>query len=217
MRHLLVFLFLGVCGICRAQYNLADTFRHYLKEEPDFYLSLDGRNSFIRDQKALVDGFRFGLSYGGKVRLLTGLYRLRHPIERTYIYAPGTVQQEWRKQVNKFTYWGLSCDYVVYNRGRWKLAVPVQSGLGFGSRVERNALGEVVFNERFRFVPLTASLNASYRILPWFYASAGLGYRYALFSRTVSSDFSAPIYTYGLGIDIEWFWDRYLKELILKE
>lgn len=211
----LVFLSLTLVS-AKAQYNPLDTFRIYLKKEPTNYFSFDGRNSFVRDEPAQIDGMRFGLSYGGKIRMLVGMYRLRHTITREYVYAQGTPAQETRFQENKFMYLSFTCDYVLFNRGRWKLALPVQSGFGFGSRLERNDAGEVRFYKNFKFIPFEVSLNASFRILPWFTAGAGIGYRYALFSNTISADFSAPIYTYGLGLDVEWFWDKYFKERVNK-
>jgi len=213
-RGLSFVFFLMLCASLQAQYSLSDTFRTYLKQEPSLYLSLDGRKSFVRDQAAQIDGLRFGLSYGGKVRLLAGIYRLKNTIKREYVYGPGTPEEEFRIQSNNLTYMGLTCDYVLYNRGRWKLALPVFLGYGFGDRLERNLLGEVRLDKEFRFVPFETALNANFRVLPWFYLGAGIGYRYALFSNSVSKDFSAPIYTYGMGIDIEWFWDRYLHDII---
>ncbi|MDX5321826.1 MAG: hypothetical protein LPK45_11845 [Bacteroidota bacterium] len=213
-RTLGLFLFaLSVCYVS-GQYSLRDTFSIYLAKEPNLYLSLDGRSSFVRNQPAQIDGFRFGLSYGGKIRLLAGMYRLRRPIYRTYLYGQGTPNQEERFQENRLTYFAFTCDYVLYNRKRWKLALPVQLGYGFGNRVERNSLGEVRLDKEFRFVPFELALSANYRILPWLNCGAGLGYRYALFSNAISSDFSAPIYWYGMSIDVEWFWDNYFKDVI---
>lgn len=209
-----VLLFTGIALAASGQYSLRDTFSIYLKENPNFYISLDGRSSFVRENPAQIDGLRFGLSYGGKIRLLAGIYRLRNPIIREYTYAPGTQFEETRVQENRLTYFSATCDYVLYNRGRWKLTLPVQLGYGFGDRIERDLSGNIRLNRDFRFIPFETSLSANFRVLPWFYLGAGLGYRYALFSNTVSSDFSAPIYWYGMGIDVEWFWDRYLKDYI---
>ncbi len=213
---LLAFLFFSAFSLLKAQYSLSDTFRFYLKEKPSLYVSLDGRNSFVRDAPAIIDGVRFGLNYGGKIRLLAGIYDLRFPIFRTYTHAPGTPQEEVRVQRNSFYYFGLTLDYVLYNQGRWKLMLPVQTGYGFGSRQERTPFGDLRLDRELTFMPLELSFSASFRILPWLSAGAGLGYRYALFSNNISDDFSAPIYTYGLGIDVEWFWDRYLKKQILE-
>lgn len=205
-----------VFSLAKAQYNPVDTFRIYLKKQPDFYVSLDGRNSFVRDKPAVIDGLRFGFSYGGKIRLLAGLYILRDPIYRNYLYAQGTPAEEWRLQRSDFMYLSFTCDYVVYKTNRWKLAVPVQTGFGFGNRLEKNMAGEIRQNRNLQFIPFEVSLSASYRVLPWLSAGAGLGYRYALFSNAISADFSAPIYTYGIGLDPVWFWERYGKDYVKK-
>lgn len=214
---LLSLLFFLSFFCAKAQYSLSDTFKIYLAKKPTLYVSLDGRNSFVRDNPAIIDGVRFGLNYGGKIRLLAGIYDLRKPIFRTYTYAPATPEEEVRVQKNTFFYFGLTLDYVVYNKNRWKLAIPIQTGFGFGNRQERTLQTELRLDKDLKFVPLEISLQASFRILPWLSAGAGLGYRYAVFSNSVSHDFSAPIYTYGLGLDVEWFWDRYLKKKILHE
>ncbi|MBI1221085.1 MAG: hypothetical protein GC180_00650 [Bacteroidetes bacterium] len=209
-----VFLFCLLASASTAQYSLRDTFNIYLAKKPTFYISLDGRSSFVRSNPAQIDGFRFGLNYGGKIRMLVGMYHLRNPIYRTYTYGAGTPAQETRVQENRLTYFSFTCDYVLYNRGRWKLALPVQLGYGIGSRIERNSSGAIRMNKDFRFLPFELALSANYRVLPWLNLGAGLGYRYALFSNTISSDFSAPIYWYGMSLDVEWFWDRYLKDAI---
>lgn len=201
-------LFVGK-GTFAQNYNLRDTFRIYMAQKPTLYFSFDGRNSFVRDQPAIIDGIRMGLSFGGKIRLLAGLYILRNPIVREYIYAPFTPRAEYRRQVNDFSYVSLTCDYVLYNKDRWKLSLPLQIGYGYGNRIERNPAGLVRNQQSFPFAPLEASFSASFKPLPWFFLSAGLGYRYALFSSKVSYDFSAPIYSYGLGIDVDYFWTRY--------
>lgn len=203
-----------LAGAAKGQYNPLDTFRLYLKKEPSLYVSLDGRNSFVRSTPAIIDGVRFGLSYGGKIRLLAGIYDLRFPIYRTYLYKEGTPQQETRVQRSDFFYLSFTCDYVLYNTKRWKLALPVQTGFGWGSRKETGPGNILRLEKDLKFVPFEVSLSATYRILPWFSAGAGLGYRYALFSNTISSDFSAPIYTYGLGVDVEWIWDNWLKSRV---
>ncbi len=214
LRRICFLVFFCMAVLAKGQYSLSDTFSIYLKKKPSLYLSLDGRKSFVRDQPAQIDGIRFGLSYGGKVRLLAGIYRLKNTITREYVYGQGTPDEELRFQSNKLTYMGFTCDYVLYNRGRWKLALPVLLGYGFGDRLERNSIGQVRLDKEFRFVPFECGLNANFRVLPWFYLGGGIGYRYALFSNSVSKDFSAPIYTYGMGIDLEWFWDRYLRDII---
>lgn len=206
--YVLLFLFVGSRSFSQ-EYSLRDTFKIYMAQKPSLYFSFDGRNSFVRDQPAIIDGLRMGLSFGGKIRLLAGMYILRNPIVREYIYAPFTPRMEYRKQTNDFRYVSLTCDYVLYNQNRWKLSLPVQLGYGFGSRVERNVSGTVREQHSFPFVPLEAAFSASFKPLPWFFLSAGLGYRYALFSSKVSYDFSAPIYSYGLGIDVDYFWTRY--------
>ncbi len=213
---ILFLLLLGTFAFAKAQYNPLDTFRVYLKKKPDLYFSLDWRNSFVRSNPAIIDGFRFGLSYGSKIRLLAGIYDLRYPITRTYQFRQGTPEEETRYQRSDFFYLGLTCDYVLYRTKKWKLALPVQTGFGWGNRTETNTLGEVREDIDTHFVPFEVSFSASYNILPWLYASAGLGYRYALFSNRVSADFSAPIYTYGVGIDVQWIWENYLQERVLR-
>jgi hypothetical protein len=196
----------------QAQYSLKDTFKHYLSREPDFYISLDGRNSFVRDRPAIIDGVRFGLSYGGKIRLLIGLYDLRTPITRNYIYKQGSAEEEIRTQRFDLFYTAITLDYVPFRNKRWKIAVPLQTGFGWGNRKEATLDNTMRVDRDFNFIPLEISVSASYNILDWLSAGAGLGYRYAVFSNSLSGDFSAPIYTYGISIDPEILYNRYLKQ-----
>ena len=79
--------------------------------------------------------------------------------------------------------------------------MPVQIGFGSGKRTRYDATtGEQIEQGRHAFIPFEFSFRAIYRITDWLNVSAGISYRYALFSTTVSDDFSAMHYTYGIGI-----------------
>jgi hypothetical protein len=190
------------CSVANGQYRILDSIKYYVTtQKPTFLLELDGRNSFIREAPVTIDGVRAGLDFGNKVRLFIGAYWSRHKVSRTYtqhIYTPN--ERVVRQELSMF-YVAPTLEYVVYNSKRWELAVPARVGFGKGNRKRYDATtGTLIEESRPGFVPLEFSFRAMYRITDWLNVSAGLGYRYAIFSSSVSDDFSAPHYTYGVGI-----------------
>lgn len=194
------FLLLYVQG--NAQFQVWDTVKHYVTtKKPSFVLELDGRHSFIREAPVIVDGIRAGADFGDKVRLFGGVYWSRQKVSRTFIvnrYTP--FERNVRQDLSMF-YISATGEYVVYKSKHWELDVPVQIGFGSGKRTRYDATtGEQIEQGRHAFIPFEFSFRAIYRITDWLNVSAGIGYRYALFSTTVSDDFSAVHYTYGIGI-----------------
>jgi hypothetical protein len=185
-----------------AQYNPLDTIKHYVTHsKPSYVIELDGRHSFVREAPVIIDGFRLGADFGDKVRLFVGGYWSRHKVSRTFLQNQYTTYERLIRQDISMFYVSATAEYVVYNTKHWELAVPVQIGFGRGKRTRYDAYtGAQISEIRPGFVPFEFSLHAMYRITDWLNVSAGLGYRYALFSNTVSDDFSAPLYTYGIGI-----------------
>lgn len=194
------FLLLYVQG--NAQFQVWDTVKHYVTtKKPTFILELDGRHSFIREAPVIVDGIRAGADFGDKVRLFGGIYWSRHKVSRTFIINRYTPYERNVRQDLSMFYISATGEYVVYNSKHWELDVPVQIGFGSGKRTRYDAnTGATIEQGKHAFVPLEFSFRAIYRITDWLNASAGIGYRYALFSPTVSDDFSAMLYTYGIGI-----------------
>lgn len=191
-----------LAGNCFAQYRPWDTVAYYVKNnKPVYLIELDGRNSFIREAPVKIDGLRVGVDYGNKIRFFLGAYLSRGAVERTFITNRYTVNERHVRQRLSMFYMAATAEYVVYNSPHWELAVPVQIGFGKGNRWRYDGITGVMFEHKQpAFVPFEVSFRAMYRILPWLNVSAGLGYRYALFSNSVSDDFSAPVYTYGIGI-----------------
>lgn len=197
-----VFGFLLLYVQSNAQFQVWDTVKHYVTTtKPTFVLELDGRHSFIREAPVIVDGIRAGADFGDKVRLFGGIYWSRHKVSRTFIINRYTRYERNVRQDLSMFYISATGEYVVYNSKHWELDVPVQIGFGSGKRTRYDAsTGEQIEQGRHAFIPFEFSFRAIYRITDWLNVSAGIGYRYALFSSTVSDDFSAVHYTYGIGI-----------------
>lgn len=185
-----------------AQLRHWDTIKHYVRtSKPSFALELDGRQSFIRETPVIIDGVRIGADFGGRVRLFIGAYWNRSTVSRTFTINRYTSSERVIRQELNMFYVSATGEYVFYNSKHWELAVPVQLGFGTSTRARYDINSGAEF-ERIHpsFVPFEFGFKAMYRITDWLNVSAGLGYRYALFSRAVSDDFSAMYYTYGIGI-----------------
>lgn len=195
-------LLIFFCTTAKAQHNPWDTIKYYVgNKKPSFVVELDGKHSFFREAPVVVDGLRAGADFDDKVRLFIGVYGNRFKVSRTFIENQYTIAERRIQQDLSMTYVSATCEYVVHNSKHWELAVPVQVGYGVGKRTRYNAAtSEQLEQIRPGFVPLEFNFRAMYRITDWLNVSAGLGYRYALFSSIVSDDFSAPNYTYGIGI-----------------
>lgn len=196
----MAFLLAGKHSI--AQWQVWDTITHYVTtKKPSFVVELDGRHSFIREAPVIIDGIRAGADFDDKVRLFVGAYWSRRTVSRTFIINRYTPFQDTIRQDLSMFYISATGEYVVHNSKHWELDVPVQVGFGVGKRTRYDAnTGAPIEQRRPSFVPLEFSFRAIYRITDWLNVSAGIGYRYALFSRIVSDDFSAVHYTYGIGI-----------------
>lgn len=191
-----------LCSQASSQYRLLDSIKYYVTtQRPTLVVGLDGHKSFIREAPVTIDGVRAGLDFGNKVRLYLGAYWSRHKVSRTYIQHIYTPNERVVWQELSMFYVAPTIEYVVYNSEHWELAVPARIGFGKGHRKRYDyATGTLIEEARPGFVPFEFSFRAMYRITDWLNVSAGLGYRYAMFSSSVSDDFSAPHYTYGVGV-----------------
>jgi len=186
----------------KAQIKHWDTIKHYVSTaKPTFALELDGRQSFFREIPVTIDGIRIGADFGNRVRFFIGGYWNSNTVSRTLTINRYTPAERKIKQDLSMFYISATVEYVFYTTKHWELAVPVQLGFGSGKRTRYDATTNNKIEQiRAGFVPLEFGFKAMYKITDWLNISVGLGYRYALFSSTVSDDFSAAYYTYGIGI-----------------
>jgi hypothetical protein len=196
------FLLLFSCSLSKAQLTHWDTIKHYVStSKPTFALELDGRQSFFREIPVVVDGIRVGADYGNRVRFFIGGYWSRNAVSRTFNINQYTPSERRIRQDLSMFYVSATAEYVFYTTKHWELAVPIQLGFGQGKRTRFDAVTNTQIEQlNSGFVPLEFGFKAMYKITDWLNVSAGLGYRYALFSSIVSDDFSAVHYTYGVGI-----------------
>lgn len=185
-----------------AQLRHWDTIKHYVSTaKPIFALELDGRQSFFREIPVVIDGIRVGADFGNRVRFFIGGYWNRNKVSRSFTINRYTPSERKIRQDLSMFYISATAEYVFHSTKHWELAVPVQIGFGSGKRTRYDALNNTQIEQvSSGFVPLEFGFKAMYKITDWLNVSAGLGYRYALFSSTVSDDFSAVHYTYGIGI-----------------
>lgn len=203
LKSVCLFLFLFISFKTKAQLTQHwDTITHYVKNsKPTFALELDGRQSFFREIPVTIDGIRIGANYGNRVKFFIGAYWNRNKVARNFTINRYTLQERKIRQEVRMFYLSATAEYVFYTTKHWELAVPVQLGYGRGIRTRFDAVtNNEIEKINTGFVPFEFGFKAMYKITDWLNVSAGLGYRYALFSNIVSDEFSAVHYTYGIGL-----------------
>lgn len=178
--------------------------------------SLDSRNSFIKGQKAVIQGIKLGVK---KNHLATGVgfYWLNKPIRRE-----GTFENLSQKEIEgkvelHFHYFTTWLEYIWIENRRWELSSTYHLGLGnieifyfpYDFNIippQRKVLG---LNELF--------LSAIYRPHRYFGIGVGSGVRNVItVNKILSKNFDSPLYQFRIKLySSEIFKD--LKGLINKK
>jgi len=195
-----------------AQFNFIDTFKFYTSKESSFFVDFDGRNSFISDRPASIGGAVAGLSFQNVINIYAGIYWNKNQILSTETINIALPNQTTLHYQYRMFYVAATLEYAFYKTNKWYLSVPFQTGIGGGYRYTLINSNEKTDKLSHIFVPIEASFRARYYILDRLSASAGVGIRYALFSKVFSDQFSAPTYNYGIGIVPNVFYKRFLKK-----
>jgi hypothetical protein len=171
------------------------------RRKPSLIITLDGRFSFIRDQKVDIQGIKLGLGWR-KWRAGIGFYGLLKPQEYT-----STVTRRIRGQLvtqtfsAKLSLWygALFAEYVLVHSDRWEISLPIQ--IGYGRTQIRAFLpngteftGNNGSNTQDIFL-IEPSLTGYYKILSWIGPGVGIGYRQTLYAEDrINKNFNNPIY-----------------------
>lgn len=198
LRALVFGLLLHLPGAAPAQFftRLGDTIHTSFHTKPKFFLGFDTRRSFISNRDVKIFGLRAGLEWNHRVRLGIGLYGLLSPYLRSYERLnDSTGLLDTIAAPLRFGYLSGFAEYVVVNKKRWELSVPLHLGLG-SSRFE----GFEAETEG-GFLLTELSLQAQYKILKWIGLGGGVGYRWLIIpNNKVQEDFNSPIYIFKIKI-----------------
>lgn len=188
--------------------NLAasDTALIGFKGKPKFFITLDKTGSFVGGKPAVTNEIRLGLDFKKKLKLGVGIGQLASDIvvEKT-IRAERTGNDSLVPANLSLSYFSLNGEYTFYQSKRWQLSAPLFLGLGrsYFQYFDIDQKGNIVerrTDEGGAFVTVLSGM-ATYRILRWFGASAGLGYRVGLNNNDkIEQSFNSPVYTFRFRI-----------------
>ena len=174
-----------------------DTIRYDLKQKPGaFFLSLDGKQSVIRDLNLKMFGLQAGYLYNKRTNIYLGYYSTLDNANRIYenptALSPGT-DSNTIFTVYGLAYFNLGCEYYFYNSHKWRLSFPAGIGIGVGwDKLFTNT--KFLEQKNSTVIPLEIGFNASYKLKWWLWLGAGIGTRLSL----ASGQYNGPFFTYGI-------------------
>jgi hypothetical protein len=186
----------------RAQPTL-DTIKGCLKQKPQLFAKLDGRNSFIENSRAKIFGLKLGISYGKRVHFGLGYNQLYPPasaFDKTTYYA-----DSWGSLYPVIShlhmYYISACaEYAFYQTKHWELSMPLQFGIGksyytylLGGKTNKA-------DENFNFI-YEPAVAIEYKFVKWFGIGADVGYRFMITSdKHLNKSFTSPTYSFKFMI-----------------
>lgn len=174
---------------------------------------LDTYYSSVGGRGADVFGLKGGVELEGKWRFAAGYNRITADVVEYKRLTPDRAQQAGREEVKAqlyMRYFPLMAEYVVYSKDPWQFSVPLQLGYGrsyfqyFDAEGNKQRILErgVLVND--------LGVTGQYKVLKWFGAGLGLGYRIMLIDNpNIDTDFNTPV----VSIRLKFFFNEIYKSL----
>jgi len=198
-----------------AQFKHAlDTIRYDLNKKKSFFLSLDGKRSFINSVPQNFFGLQAGYTFNKRTNIFVGLYSTYY--DRPYILEnltskSGRLDSNTVFGLNGLTYFNCGMEYYFYHQKKWRLALPIS--VGIGSALEKKYTQSNIIIDRQNFtMPVEIAFYATYKLKWWVWLGAGVGTRVNVFA----ARYSAPFYSYGVNIRFGEIYKRSLKVVTKK-
>lgn len=195
MKYLFSLWFLLFLFNCQSICSQSDT-----TSKSKWIFSLDSRNSFIKGQKAVIQGIKFGVK---KNHLASGIgiYGLSKPIKRESTFENLSNKEIEGKVELYFQYFTTWIEYAWIETSRWEFTSTYHLGIGnieilyfpYDLSVippQRKALG---LNEIF--------LSSIYRPHKYFGLGIGAGVRNVITAKKfISKSFDSPLYQFRIKL-----------------
>lgn len=208
-KYTLAFLFTAVPFFCSGQIrHMFDSIKYDLKHSGSFFVSLDGKNSIIRDRPVKMFGFQAGLLFNKRTNLYAGYYASYKNTRTIYnpTAAKGEVDSNTVDMRYRLEYLNIGCEYYFKDTRKWRFSIPFSIGLGAGRDIRYKKLGnDVLSDKRHKVVPLELGFNARYKLFWWMWISGGLGTRLSL----ASTEYNGSYYTFGLSLRTGEIYNRF--------
>jgi len=183
--------------------QLLDSIALFAGDEPRFVARLDVRGGFVSNQNVRLVGLKAGLEHGGRFQYGVGYAFLFPAVERERV-LPGLGATDTRVNLGYITPY---VDYAFFQRGPWEVRLPVQLGIGMGTRSYRDADGRRRRLERTGLLIYEPVMTVQYRFLKYLAVSGGWGFRLVWQTGDrLGEDLNAPIYTFGVRVFFGDLW-----------
>lgn len=198
----IIFLLLHAGILLRAQPTL-DTIQKCLKQKPQLFAKLDGRNSFIENSRAKIFGAKLGIIYGKRLSFGLGynqLYTQKNGFDNT-IYLQNKDGSLY-PVIARLHMWYISAytEYVFYTNKHWQLSMPLQIGVGKSYYTHMILDKKIKTVDAFNFI-YEPAVSVEYKIVKWVGIGADVGYRFMITSdKHLNKNFTSPTYAFKVLI-----------------
>lgn len=196
------FVLLG-CSSVFSQVNTPEQAMKALSKEPEPVGGLTGKTTYYVQEPATLSGLYGGVDFDGIVCLTASVNFVRRknaPVVLRDKSYPGQKLLEYSSY--RMSYLGLGAEYVFYRSKRWKLSVPLETGIGrykIEKEFQADPLLPVVFDrESGIIIPFEGGFSASFYIWDWLALKAMLGNRITMGGGDANAVFSGPYWQYGI-------------------
>lgn len=183
---------------------VADSSHIFREKEVNSIIALDGRNSFLVKNPVNVQGIQLGFS-SGRIAFGVGFYSILEGLQRTNIVGEGKDLIIDSTKVGYFTFF---YQYTFISTKRWQVSSLLEAGGGGHTTIHidyKDSLRPNKIINTGTFIPISAGVDASFKIFYWIGFDIMAGYRVA-FTSDKNFNFNGFYYSYGM--------DFYLGEVI---
>jgi hypothetical protein len=188
-----------------------------IKQKPNFVISADIRQTFVKNSPITIYGGYAGLRFKDKHLISLGYYTLsdsskqRFRTQNKKQAAPTAPAQEVGADVSL---WFLSLGYTrtVYNGKIFKIDIPIEIGIGEGSEGIYNTDGKLLQLTTDNVFPLQAGVSTTIKITRWFGVHLQAGTREILGKSLFQNQYSGLYYTYGISLNFGTIYRDFVRK-----
>lgn len=191
------------CSLSVAQVNSPEQALKSFRKKPEPVGGLTGKTTYYVQEPTTVSGLYGGMDFDGIICLTTSINFIRRknaPVVLRDKSVPGQKLLEY--STYRMSYLGFGAEYVFYRSKRWKLSVPLETGIG-SYRIEKQFVADplqtrIFDEEKGLIIPFEGGFSASFYLWDWLALKAMLGNRIALGGGDANAVFSGPYWQYGV-------------------
>lgn len=176
-----------MCCTLVAQAQFTDSIMHALRHKPRAYGALNGRNSFVQNQKSPINGVKLGLNF--KSQFVFGL---------SYNWMTNGIVTYNELQIRnelKAHYVAAFAEYTFYDTKRWEISIPLQIGVG---KIYTLSNQKQTHQSVAMFYEPTMSLT--YKATRYVGLGLDVGYRIVVKNKVeIPQNFTSATYSFGIA------------------